>query len=140
MDFNTWYTEVADMPTKGVDGGWHDAETGISFLATSKRRTPRTQLEREVVGWTLKALKERCERIVAGQDNTSKRFRGIYNDEVLDRAAASAEAGRTLLADKKTKKVDFIIHASENVLVTQSVAKEKSRVYGANGKITAPII
>lgn len=33
MSFSHWYNNVADMPQKGDDGEWFDAETGFSYAS-----------------------------------------------------------------------------------------------------------
>lgn len=46
-NFNFWFDNIADMPTKAEDGQWYDAETGFPFDPKHNYKTGKAATERK---------------------------------------------------------------------------------------------
>lgn len=46
-NFNYWYDNVADMPTKAEDGQWYDAETGFPYNPNHNYKTGKAATKRK---------------------------------------------------------------------------------------------
>lgn len=94
-DFNFWYNEIADMPTKDENGEWYDLETGLPFI------------EREIKKKTLEDIKEEKINALDGEQRDYLRSHDLAKHESFWRRFRNVKSSSII---KKLVEYDLLLN------------------------------